>query len=76
MGKTKKVGICGKFGARYGLSIRRKILKVEERKSNICPYCKKNQLKRPASGIWVCGSCGVKFAGGTHIAQQVEGVVE
>jgi len=76
MAHTKKVGITGKFGARYGTSIRRKILKVEERKSKNCPYCNKAQLKRVAAGIFVCTSCKNKFAGGTHIAQQVEEVVK
>ena len=73
---TKKVGITGKFGARYGLNIRRRILKVEERKSYKCPYCNKEQLKRLDSSIWECQSCKIKFAGGTHIAQFVGGVVE
>lgn len=76
MGHTKKVGITGKFGSRYGLSIRRKILKVQEKKTKNCPYCNKSQLKRVAAGVWLCKSCKIKFAGGTHIPQQVEEVVE
>ena len=76
MGRTKKVGLTGKFGSRYGLSIRRKILKVEEKKKGNCPYCNKTRLKRIAAGIWKCMGCKSKFTGGTHIPQQVEGVVE
>jgi len=76
MAHTKKVGITGKFGARYGTSIRRKILEVEEKKTKNCPYCNKSRLKRVAAGIWECMSCKNKFAGGTHIPQQVEKVIE
>ena len=76
MAHTKKVGITGRFGARYGTSIRRKILKVEEKKNKKCPYCNKTRLKRIAAGIWVCKGCKNKFAGGTHLAQQVGEAVE
>jgi len=72
MGNTKKVGICGKFGVRYGLSIRKKILKVEEKKTDICPNCGKAQLRRPASGIWICKKCGIKFAGGAYLPETPE----
>ena len=74
MTKTKKVGITGKFGTRYGLSIRTKILKVEEKKTKMCPYCGKKQLKRLSSGIWLCNACKVKFAGGTYTPETVEGI--
>jgi large subunit ribosomal protein L37Ae len=67
MGRTKKVGIAGKYGARYGIKIRSKIVRVEEKKTKECPYCKKKALKRTASGIWECRRCNAKFAGGTHI---------
>jgi large subunit ribosomal protein L37Ae len=72
MTKTKKVGMTGKFGSRYGLRIRTKILKVEQKKTNQCPHCYKKQLKRLASGIWLCKSCNVKFAGGAYIPERVE----
>ncbi|MCD6371360.1 MAG: 50S ribosomal protein L37Ae [Candidatus Aenigmarchaeota archaeon] len=71
MGRTKKVGITGKFGSRYGLRIRRRILDVEAKKSKECPFCGKKQLKRIAAGIWECKKCKNKFAGGTHIPKMV-----
>ncbi len=66
MGKTKKVGITGKFGARYGLKIRRRIKKIEEKQKakNECPYCHKNNaLIRTSAGIWQCKKCKKKFTG-------------
>jgi len=67
MAHTKKVGMTGKFGARYGIKIRVGVLKINEKKTKECPYCKKQSLKRTSSGIWECGKCKVKFTGGTHI---------
>jgi len=67
MSGTKKVGITGKYGVGYGIGIRRRLLKVEEKKTDVCPFCFKRQLKRKDAGIWICGKCGTKFAGGTHI---------
>ncbi|MCD6576062.1 MAG: 50S ribosomal protein L37Ae [Nanoarchaeota archaeon] len=72
MGRTKKVGSTGKFGARYGLKIRRRILKVESKKTKVCPYCGKKQLKRVAAGIWECKKCGTKFAGGAYTVKYEE----
>ena len=74
MGRTKKVGATGKFGARYGLRIRRRYLEVEAQKTKICPYCKKKQLKRVAAGIWECKKCKTKFAGGAYTPKYVSQV--
>ena len=44
MGKrTHKVGICGKFGTRYGASLRKMIKKFEESQHAryTCPFCGK-----------------------------------
>ena len=66
MGRTKKVGEAGKFGARYGIKIRKKISDVAKKKTKECPYCGRKQLKRIASGIWECKKCNSKFAGGSY----------
>lgn len=65
---TKKVGITGKFGPRYGTKTKKIILEVEkrERQENICPYCERPALKRIAAGIWYCKKCKAKFAGGAY----------
>ncbi len=66
--KTKRVKSAGRFGSRYGVGIRKRVLKVEEkqRQKHICPHCKKGQLKRQATGIYVCSKCGLKIAGGAY----------
>ncbi|MCD4666695.1 50S ribosomal protein L37ae [archaeon] len=62
---TKKVGSTGRFGARYGRKVRQRVLAVEKKlkAKHKCPYCKKLQVKRLASGIWFCNSCKAKFSG-------------
>ena len=66
--RTKKVGRSGKFGARYGLSVKKQIRSVETNKSAkyACPRCCKQNVKRVSSGIWECRSCSLKFAGGAY----------
>lgn len=68
MGRTKKVGSAGRFGARYGKRIRAKIIAVEEiqRAKQACPYCRKKGVKRLAAGIWHCKKCKTKFTGGAY----------
>ena len=73
MGRTKKVGSTGKFGTRYGLRIRTKILKVEAKKTKVCPYCGRKQLKRVAAGVWECKKCSTKFAGGAYTPKDASG---
>ena len=65
MGRTKKVGSAGRYGPRYGLKLRKKLLEVEskQRKKHVCRFCKKKGVKRVAAGIWECSRCGNKFTG-------------
>lgn len=65
MPKTKKVKSAGRFGSRYGLRIRQRVIDVEEKQKgwHKCPYCSKLRVKRVSAGIWKCRSCDVKFAG-------------
>ncbi len=66
--KLKKTKSAGRFGARYGRSIKSKLVKVEvkQRKKQKCPYCKKLGVKRLSSGIWKCSKCDKKFASDTY----------
>ena len=76
MGKTKKVGITGKFGARYGSNVRKKYkLIVEKMKGEIkCPKCvTKGSVHRLSVGIWHCKKCGAKFTGGAYYIETPRG---
>ncbi len=65
MGKKKKVGSAGRFGARYGKRIRNLVASVEkmQRQRHVCPKCGMPYVRRVAAGIWECKKCGAKFAG-------------
>lgn len=69
--RTKKVGVTGKFGARYGVKAKNKYRKIEEkqRKYHVCPNCGHLKLKREGTAIWTCRKCGAKFAGGAYVPQ-------
>merc|ERR1712154_36661 len=64
--KTKKVGIAGKWGTRYGASIRKQAKKIEilQRSKYICPFCSVQNIKRKSNGVWKCKSCEKTMAGG------------
>ena len=66
--KTKKARAAGRFGARYGKSVRSKLSNVEskQRIKQKCPYCKKLGVKRLSKGIWKCSKCDKKFASNTY----------
>ena len=64
--KKKKIGAAGRFGVGYGRP-KIRLIKIEkiQRKKQPCPFCK-GTAKRQAKGIWLCGKCDKRFAGGTY----------
>ena len=66
--KSKKTKSAGRFGARYGKTVKNRLVKVEEkqRKKQKCPFCNKIGIKRLANGIWKCPRCEKKFAHNTY----------
>jgi len=66
--RTKKVGIAGKYGPRYGVKIRKRLKEVEESTSSRhrCPSCNHVAVKRISTGVWGCRKCGLVFAGGAY----------
>jgi large subunit ribosomal protein L37Ae len=67
--RTKKVKSVGRFGARYGVRIRRRIREVEARQKtwHECPACAAPRVKRTSTAVWECRKCGHKFAGGSYL---------
>jgi large subunit ribosomal protein L37Ae len=71
MARTKKVGITGRFGARYGRKAKRQVKKIEEnmKKKHVCPKCDRPYVKRVSAGIWECKKCGTVFTGGAYVPE-------
>lgn len=69
MPHTKKVNSTGRFGARYGSKLRRRVLDIElrRREPHRCPSCATKAIKRQAAGLWMCHKCGMVFAGGAWV---------
>jgi len=69
MGRKKKVGSAGRFGARYGKKVRKIVAEIEkvQKQRHICPKCNMPYVKRVAAGIWECKKCGTKFAGLAYV---------
>jgi large subunit ribosomal protein L37Ae len=73
---TKIVGPAGRYGARYGMGLRRKVtaIEVKQRGKHRCPSCRSLvRLERLAFGIWRCPKCGFVFAGGAWTPQTIMG---
>lgn len=75
MGRTKSVKAVGRYGQKYGATLRKRVLVIESKeKGQKCPKCKSvDTMQRSAVGIWQCKACGIKFAGGAYIAQTTLG---
>lgn len=68
----KVSGISGRFGARYGSSLRKRWKEIMSRRYSevSCPFCKANVvMKRISVGVWQCPKCGTIFAGGAYTPQ-------
>mmetsp|Transcript_23349 Transcript_23349/g.54233 ORF Transcript_23349/g.54233 Transcript_23349/m.54233 type:complete len:162 (+) Transcript_23349:151-636(+) len=69
MGKrTKKVGITGKYGTRYGSTLRKNLRKIEisQHSTYRCAFCGKDSVRRTCAGIWECRACRKVVAGGAY----------
>ena len=74
--RTKKVGPAGRLGSRYGVRARTQVRNVElvQKNKHICPSCGYKKVKRVSTGIWQCGKCKTKFAGGAYQPQTEAGL--
>merc|ERR1712188_309144 len=66
--RTRKVGICGKYGTRYGATLRKVVKKFEisQHATYVSPFCGKNSVRRTHVGVWKCRKTGKKIAGGAY----------
>ncbi|MBS3070682.1 50S ribosomal protein L37ae [Candidatus Pacearchaeota archaeon] len=68
--KSKKTKSAGRFGARYGKTVKATLVAVEQfqRKKQKCPFCGKVGAKRISKGIWKCSrkTCSKKFAASVY----------
>ncbi|KXJ94680.1 ribosomal protein L37ae [Microdochium bolleyi] len=67
--RTKKVGVTGKYGTRYGASLRKQVKKMEitQHAKYTCTFCGKTTVRRNAVGIWDCKACKKTVAGGAYV---------
>jgi large subunit ribosomal protein L37Ae len=61
-----------RFGARYGKRVRDRLREIElaSKKTHVCPYCRKEKVKRVASGIFFCDKCKAKFTGKAYTIEK------
>lgn len=75
MGKrTRKVGVVGKYGTRYGASLRKQIKKMEvtQHAKYTCAFCGKDSVKRQVSVLWF-SVCAWMFPGLNDFGDRREG---
>ena len=68
--RTKIVGIAGRFGARYGSTLRKRYrdIMVKRYAPHKCPFCAvQGKIVRISVGMWKCRKCGRVFAGGAYV---------
>lgn len=77
MSKTKLLKSTGRFGVRYGISVKRRLaeLEMKQKKKQQCIFCK-GRAKRLAKGIWQCQKCKKKFAGHAYYLEQTKEIEE
>jgi len=65
MGGAKGLGPMKRFGVRYGRTVKHKRAKLEreQKKPQVCPYCRRPKAKRLSIGIYECKKCKSKFTG-------------
>lgn len=67
--------MTGKYGVRYGSSLRKQVKKMEitQHAKYTCSFCGKDSVKRTAVGIWECRRCRKVVAGGAWVLSTTAG---
>jgi large subunit ribosomal protein L37Ae len=60
------------LGQKYGGTLRKRYARIYRtlKTARECPSCASMKLRRQASGIWRCNSCGYTVAGGAYSLAQ------
>jgi len=69
MSKRKTKTNIGRFGVRYGRTVRKRLGQIEigVRRKHKCPDCGSATVKRVSVGIWNCRKCELTFSGGAYL---------
>ncbi|MBI4141362.1 50S ribosomal protein L37ae [Candidatus Woesearchaeota archaeon] len=72
MQKDVGLGPVKRFGVRYGRTTKynRAQIEIQQKKPQVCPYCKKAKAKLVFVGVYKCSRCGVKFTGKAYFLEQ------
>lgn len=64
----KKGTTVGRYGARYGTTVRKRVAEVEklQRAKKTCPFCRRKAIRRVTAGVWRCKRCNKKFTGNAY----------
>jgi large subunit ribosomal protein L37Ae len=62
------------LGQKYGGTLRKRYARIYrlQKAARECPSCSSMRLRRKASGIWRCLSCGYVVAGGAYELAQAK----
>ena len=68
MAKKKVPNIAGRFGPRYGVTLRKRwnLVMLKRTAKYRCPKCLSRRFMRESVGVWACRKCGFKMAGGAY----------
>ena len=69
--RTNKVGSSGRFGTRYGVTVRYRERSIHDlmKPRTACTRCQHKSVSRKKSGIWFCKRCSYTFAAGAYTPQ-------
>lgn len=64
--KKRSFGL--RLRTRGGMSVRKQWTRItmDKRSRHKCPRCSSPSVKRDGVGVWECGKCGHRFAGGAY----------
>jgi len=73
--KNKKTRHTARFGARYGVSVKKRYetFEAKQRVKHTCPKCGFEKVQRVSTGIFKCAKCHLTYAGGAFYPQTLTG---